>query len=80
MLAASDRKALRHWSSEELQPRLSRMSPNQIAQGTAVRRSYAYYIVAGTRIPPSTLPELAALVGVELAQMFAAAVTAAAGS
>ena len=51
MLARSDRKALRHWYSEELQPRLSRMSPNQIAQGAAVRRSYAYYIVAVTRIP-----------------------------
>jgi hypothetical protein len=37
-----------HWYSEELQPRLSRMSPNQIAQGAAVRRSYAYYIV----LPP----------------------------
>ena len=42
MLAPSDRKALRHWYSEEMQLRLSRMSPNQIAQGTAVRRSYAY--------------------------------------
>ena len=47
MLTASDRKALHHRYSEELQPRLSK-SPNQIAQGTAVRRSYAYHIVAGT--------------------------------
>jgi hypothetical protein len=81
MLAASDRKALRHWYSEELQPRLSRMSPNQIAQGTVVRRSYAYYIVAGTRIPhPRHYTNLAALVGVELPQKFAAVVSAAAGS
>jgi hypothetical protein len=59
MLAESDRKALRHWYSEELQLRLSRMSPNQIAQGTAVRRSYAYYIVAGTRVPhPRHYPNL----------------------
>jgi hypothetical protein len=40
------------------------MSVNQIAQGTAVRRSYAYYIVAGTRIPhpwhyPNLLPSSA---------------------
>jgi hypothetical protein len=43
------------------------MNPNEIAQGTAVRRSYAYYIVAGTRIPhPRHYPNLAALVGVEL--------------
>ena len=64
MLAPSDRKALRHWYSEELQLRLSRMTPNQIAQGTAVRRSYAYYIAAGTRIPhprhyPTLQPSLA---------------------
>jgi hypothetical protein len=81
MLAASDRKALRHCYSEELQPRLSRMSPSQIAQGTTVRRSYAYYIVAGTRIPhPRHYPNLAALVGVELPQKFAAVVSAATGS
>ena len=80
MLAASDRKALRHWYNEELQPRLSR-SPNQTAQGTAVRRSYAYYIVAGTRIPhPRHYPNLAALVGVELPQKFVAVVSAAAAS
>jgi hypothetical protein len=81
MLAPSDRKALRHWYSEELQPRLSRMSPNQIAQGAAVRRSYAYYIVAATRIPyPKHYPNLAALVGVELPQKFAAVLSAAAGA
>jgi hypothetical protein len=69
MLAASDRKALRHWYSEELQPRLSK-SPNQTAQGTAVRHSCAYYIVAGTRIPhPRHYPNVAALVGVELPQV-----------
>jgi hypothetical protein len=80
MLAASDRKALRHWYSEELQPRLSK-SPNQTPQGTAVRRSYAYYIVAGTRIPhPRHYPNLAALVGVELPQKFVAVVSAAAAS
>ena len=78
MLTASDRKALRHWYSEELQPCLSRMSPNQIAQGTAVRRSYAYWIVAGTCIPPlgttRSLPPSSAL-----PQKFAS-VSAAAGS
>ena len=80
MLAASDRKALRHWYSEELQPRLSK-SPNQTAQGTAVRRSYAYYIVAGTRIlHPRHYPNLAALVGVELPQKFGAVVSAGAAS
>jgi hypothetical protein len=73
MLAPSDRKALRHWYREQLLPRLSRMSPNQNAQRTAVRRSYAYYIVAGTRIPhPRHYPNLAALAGVELPQKFAA--------
>jgi hypothetical protein len=81
MLAPSDRKALRHWYSEELQLRLSRMTPNQIAQGTAVRRSYAYYIVAGTRIlHPRHYPNLAALVGVELPQKFGAVVSAGAAS
>jgi hypothetical protein len=79
MLAPSDRKALRHWYSEELQPRLSRMSPNQTAQRTAVSRSYAYYIVAGTRIPHH-YPNLAALAGVELPQKFAAVVSASAGA
>jgi hypothetical protein len=52
-----------------------------IAQGTTIGRSYAYYIVAGTRIPhPRHYPNLAALVGVELPRTFAAAVSAAAGS
>ena len=80
MLTASDRKALRHWYSEELQPRLSK-SPNRTAQGTPLRRSSAYYIVAGTRIPHlQHYPNLAALVGVELPQKFVAVVSAAAGS
>jgi hypothetical protein len=79
MLAPSDRKALRHWYSEELQPRLSRRSRNQIAQGAAVRR--AYYIIAARRIPyPRHYPNLAALVGVELPQKFAAVLSAAAGA
>ena len=45
-----DRKALRRWYAEELQPRLSRMDPTEIVRGAAVQRSYAYYIVAGTRV------------------------------
>jgi hypothetical protein len=71
---ASNRKALRHWYTENLQPRLSRMHPIEIAVGTAMGRSYAYYVVAGTRIPhPRHFPSLAALVGVELPKEFAAA-------
>jgi hypothetical protein len=66
-LSSTDRRALRRWYTEELQPRLSRMSPTEIVQGAAVRRSYAYYIVAGTRVPhPRHYPNLAALGGVEL--------------
>jgi hypothetical protein len=43
------------------------MGPAQIERGAAVRRSYAYYIVAGTRVPhPRHYPNLAALVGMEL--------------
>jgi hypothetical protein len=78
-LPKTDRKALRRWYAEGLQPRLSRMSPAEIVRGTAVRRSYAYYIVAGyivagTRIPhPRHYPNLAALVGVELPMTLAAA-------
>jgi hypothetical protein len=73
---ASDRKALRHWYAENLQPRLSRMHPTEIALGAAMGRSYAYYIVAGTRIPhPRHFPSLAALVGVELPKEFAAALS-----
>ena len=73
-LPASDRKALRRWYAENLQPRLSRMHPTEIALSTAMGRSYAYYIVAGTRIPhPRHFPSLAALVGVELPNEFAAA-------
>jgi CRISPR/Cas system-associated endonuclease Cas1 len=70
---ASDGDALRRWYTEELQPRLSRMHPTEIAVGAAMGRSYAYYIVAGTRIPhPRHYPSLAALVGVELPRKFAA--------
>jgi CRISPR/Cas system-associated endonuclease Cas1 len=73
---ASDRKALRHWYAQNLQPRLSRMHPTEIAVGTAMGRSYAYYVVAGTRIPhPRHFPSLAALVGVELPKEFAAALS-----
>jgi CRISPR associated protein Cas1 len=80
-LPRSDRKALRLWYSEELQPRLSRMSPSEIVRGTAVRRSYAYYIVAGTRVPhPRHYPNLAALAGVELPRTLAVVLSAAAGS
>jgi len=50
------------------------MSPSEIASGTTMGRSYAYYIVAGTHIPhPRHYPNLAALVGVELPVAFAAA-------
>ena len=81
MLFRPDRKALRRWYSEELQPRLSKMSPSEIERGAAVRRSYAYYIVAGTRIPhPRHYPSLAALAGVELPRTFALALSAAASS
>jgi hypothetical protein len=49
------------------------MHPTEIAVGTAMGRSYAYYIVAGTRIPHHRhFPSLAALVGVELPKEFAA--------
>lgn len=66
-LARTERQALRRWYTEELQPRLSRMSPAEIERGTVVRRSYAYYIVAGTRVPHRRhYPSLAALVGVKL--------------
>ena len=73
-LPASDRKALRRWYAENLQPRLSRMHPTEIALSTAMGRSYAYYVVAGTRIPhPRHFSSLAALVGVELPKELAAA-------
>jgi hypothetical protein len=39
---ASDRKALRYWYAENLQPRLSRMHPTEVAVGAAIGRSYAY--------------------------------------
>jgi hypothetical protein len=52
------------------------MDPTAIAQGTTIGRNYAYYIVAGTRIPhPWHYPNLVALVGVELPRTFAAAVS-----
>ncbi len=42
----------------------------------AIGRSYAYYIVAGTRVPhPRHYPNLAALVGVALPRTFAAALS-----
>jgi CRISPR/Cas system-associated endonuclease Cas1 len=80
-LPVPDGDALRRWYTEELQPRLSRMHPTQVAVGAAMGRSYAYYIVAGTRIPhPRHYPSLAALVGVELPGKFAAALSRAGGS
>jgi hypothetical protein len=75
-LHASDDDALRRWYTGELQPRLSRMHPTEVAQGTTIGRSYAYYIVAGSRIPhPRHYPSLAALVGVEFPKEFAAALS-----
>ena len=80
-LPASDGDALRRWYTEELQPRLSKMHPTEIALGAAIGRSYAYYIAAGTRIPhPRHYPDLAALVGVELPREFAAALSSPEGS
>jgi hypothetical protein len=80
-LPASDRKALRRSYAENLQPRLSRMHPAEIALGAAMGRSYAYYIVAGARIPhPRHFAGLAALVGVELPKEFAAALSSREGS
>lgn len=77
-LPRSVRQELRRWYADELQPRLSKMSPSEIEQGGAVRRSYAYYIVAGTRVPhPRHYPNLAALAGVELPTTFAAALSTA---
>jgi len=73
-LPKSHRQALRQWYAEELQPRLSRMNPAEIERRAGVRRSYAYYIVAGTRVPhPRHYPDLAALAGVELPKTYAAA-------
>jgi hypothetical protein len=55
------------------------MNPTDIAQGTAIGRTYAYYIVAGTRVPhPRHYPNLAALAGVELPTTFSAALSMAA--
>jgi hypothetical protein len=79
-LRTADGDALRRWYAEELQPRLSRMHPTEIALGAVMGRSYAYYIVAGTRIPhPRHYPSLAALVGVELPREFAAALSSLGG-
>jgi hypothetical protein len=76
-LPASDGNAQRRWYTEELQPRLSRMHPTEVALGAAMGRSYAYYIVAGTRIPhPRHYLSLAVLVGVELPREFAAVLSA----
>ena len=76
MLPTSDRKALRHWYAENLQPRLSKMHPTEVAVGAAMGRSYAYYVVAGTRIPHARhFQSLAALVGVELPKELAAALS-----
>jgi CRISPR-associated endonuclease Cas1 len=76
-LAPSDRDALRRWYQSELQPRLSKLSASEIVRGAAMGRTYAYHIVAGTRIPhPRHYPNLAALAGVELPRKFAAALSA----
>lgn len=80
-LPRADRKALRRWYTEELQPRLSLMNPTEIEQGASVRRSYAYYIVAGTRVPhPRHYPNLAELVGVALPKTIATATSMSNGS
>jgi hypothetical protein len=71
-----DRKMLHRWYTEELQPRLSRMSPAEIAAGAAIGRSYAYYIVAGTRVPhPRHYPNLAMLVDITLPKNFVVALS-----
>lgn len=72
-----DRKVLVQWYQAELQPRLSKLTPSEIVMRAAVRRSYAYYIVAGTRVPhPRLFPSLAAIVDVELPETFTAALSA----
>jgi len=43
-LPAPDGDALRRWYTEELQPRLSRMHPTEVAVGAAMVRSCAYYV------------------------------------
>jgi hypothetical protein len=73
MLPAPDRDALRSWYQKELQPRVSKMSASEVVRGAAMGRTYAYHIIAGTRIPhPRHYPNLAALAGVELPGKFAA--------
>jgi hypothetical protein len=80
-LPASEDDALRRWYRNELQPRLSRLHPTEVALGAAMGRSYANYIVAGSRIPhPRHYSSLAALVGVELPREFAAALSRPGGS
>jgi CRISPR-associated endonuclease Cas1 len=77
-LPAPDRDALRSWYQKELQPRLSKMSASEIVQGAAMGRTYAYHVIAGTRIPhPRHYPNLAALAGLELPRKFAAALSSA---
>ena len=67
MLSPSERAVLRHWYETELQPRLSKLPAREIVQGAAMGRTYAYAIIAGTRIPhPRHYPNLAALAGIEL--------------
>ena len=67
MLSASERDALRRWYQSELQPRLSKIRASEIVRTAAMGRTYAYHIIAGTRIPhPRHYPNLAALAGIEL--------------
>jgi hypothetical protein len=76
-LSAPDREALREWYDKELQPQLSKLTASKIVQGAAMGRTYANCIIAGTQVPhPRHYPNLAALVGVELPEKFAAALSA----
>jgi len=53
------------------------MHPTEVTLGAAIGRSYAYYIIAGTRIPhPRHYPNLVVLAGVELPRKFAPALSA----
>jgi CRISPR-associated endonuclease Cas1 len=75
-LSASDRAALRQWYEMELQPQLSKMRASEIVRGAAMGRTYAYHVIAATRIPhPRHYPNLATLAGVELPREFAAALS-----
>jgi hypothetical protein len=81
MLSPSERAVLRQWYEMELQPRLSKMRASEIVRGAAMGRTYAYHVIAGTRIPhPRHYPNLAALAGIELPGKFAAALSAPEGS